>query len=90
MLKNSSEKKTQIKGKFKDEFHLNRKELARFLRNFADSVEKGNKLEIKTDNWVLPFKFRDNVEVEIDSEHDELEIGIEFDRLEDRGNISVS
>ncbi|MGM0441992.1 MAG: amphi-Trp domain-containing protein [Elusimicrobiota bacterium] len=90
MTTNNSAGKEKIEGRFKKEFYMDRKKLAQFLRELAGSLEKGNELEVKTDNWVLPFKFRDNIEVEIDSEADELEIELEFDRLEEEGDLSIS
>ncbi len=78
-----------VEGNFSKEFHMNKKELSEFLRKLADEIEKGNELEIKSDDWVLPFKFRDNIEVEIEKDKNELEIEMEFEKMEDEGKLSI-
>ncbi len=84
-----SEGRKTIEGNFSKEFHMDRKDLGEFLRKLADEIEKGNELEIKSDDWVLPFTFRDNIEVEIEKDKDELEIEIEFDKMEDKESLSI-
>ncbi len=84
-----SEGRKTVEGNFSKEFYMDRKELSEFLRKLADEIEAGNELELKTDEWVLPFKFMDKVEVEIDKDRDELEIELEFDKLEDSGSLSI-
>jgi len=88
-----SEEKTSgrktIEGNFSKEFYMGREELGDFLRKLADEIEAGNELELKSDDWVLPFKFMDKVEVEIDKDHDELEIELEFEEMEEEGSLSI-
>ncbi|MFP4116819.1 MAG: amphi-Trp domain-containing protein [Candidatus Aenigmatarchaeota archaeon] len=86
---NKSEGRKNIEGNFNKEFYMGREELSDFLKNLADEIEQGNELEIKTDEWVLPFKFRDNVEVEIDKDYEELEIELEFEEFEKKENVTV-
>lgn len=89
-IKNSkSEEKKTITGDFSQEFYMERKDVSELLRNMADEIEEGNELKISTEKWKLPFKFRNQVEVEIDKEYDELEIEFEFDKLEDKNKLSV-
>ena len=82
------EKKT-ITGHFSQEFYMSKGEAVDFLRKLADEIEAGNELKISTDEWVLPFKFRDQVEVEIDAEEDELEIELEFEKSKGSEKLRV-
>ncbi len=78
-----------VEGNFSKEFYMGREELSDFLRKLADEIESGNELELKSDEWILPFKFRDKIEVEIDKDHDELEIELEFEKMEDKGSLTI-
>lgn len=84
-----SEGRKTIEGNFSKEFYMEKQKLSDFLRNLADEVEEGNELEIKSDEWVLPFKFKDSVEVEIDKDYKELEIELEFEEMEEKENVSI-
>ncbi len=88
-ISTKDEGRKTIDGNFSKEFLMDRKELSEFLRKLADEIETGNELELKTDEWVLPFHFRDNIEVEIEKDRDELEIELEFDRLEEKESLSI-
>lgn len=79
--KDESEDKKTIQGSFSQEFYMGKGEVAALLRNLADEIERGNELTIKTEEWELPFMFRDEVEVEVELDNDkELEIELEFER----------
>ena len=86
----NSEGRKTIEGNFSKEFYMERNKISDFLRNLADEIESGNELEIKSDDWILPFKFRDSIEVEIDKDHEELEIELEFDKMKDKESLSIS
>lgn len=68
-----------IQGHFSQEFYVNKKDLAEFLRNLADEVESEGEITIKSEDWELPFNPRENAELEIELDDDELEIEIEFE-----------
>lgn len=82
--KESDPKPKTIKyGEYEKEFYLSKKELANFLHGIADQVEKGEKITISTNEWEIPFEYREPIEVDIeyeseDDEENELEIEIEF------------
>ncbi len=76
--KNIVDKKKTVQGYFSQEFILDKRELATFLRHLADQVESEDNLKIRTDEWVLPFPHASHAKVDIDLEDDELEIEIEF------------
>ncbi|MFP4046076.1 MAG: amphi-Trp domain-containing protein [Candidatus Aenigmatarchaeota archaeon] len=86
---NKKEGKKTVEGDFNREFYMNRSDLSDFLRKLADEVEQGNELKISTDEWELPFTFREQVEVEIDKDRDELEIEIEFEKQKGGRGLSV-
>lgn len=83
------EEKKVISGDFSQEFYMDRDQVADFLRKVANEVEAGNELKISTNDWELPFKFRDKIEVEIDVDYDELEIELEFEKYEGGEGLSV-
>lgn len=78
-----------VEGKFSDEIYMNREDLVDFIRNLADEVENKDELELETDEWVLPFKFSEDVKVEIERDYDELEIEIEFNEKKTSKEINV-
>ncbi|MFB6216320.1 MAG: amphi-Trp domain-containing protein [Candidatus Aenigmatarchaeota archaeon] len=87
--KGSSDGRETVRGKFSDDIYMDTDGLVDFLRGLADEVEEGKDLELKTDDWNLPFSFRDDVKVEIDRDHDELEIEIEFRERKDTTGIEI-
>lgn len=69
-------------GYFQREVHLSRASTATFLRELADQIEAGSELTVSSDDWQIPFEFREPIEVEVEfSSHreKELEIEIEFE-----------
>lgn len=79
-----------VKGVFSQEFFMNNKELASFLRKLADQVESGEDLKIKTEEWILPFPHMSHAKVDVDLDDDELEIEIEFKRKTGKLDIEIN
>ena len=78
-------------GYFEREVLLSADETAAVLRDLADQLEAGNELTVSSDEWEIPFQFREPVEVEIEFIGDgsrELEIELEFEWDND-GSLSV-
>ncbi|MBS3782759.1 MAG: amphi-Trp domain-containing protein [Candidatus Thermoplasmatota archaeon] len=76
------EKKRIVKeGDLEHEVYLNKEQIADFLESMAEQLREGDTLTIETDEWEIPFTFRDNIELDIDFEgygERELEVEIEF------------
>lgn len=69
------------KGDIEWETHLNKEQLADFLISLGEQLKKGDEITVKTNEWEIPFKFREPIELEIEFEghgDKELEIEIEF------------
>ncbi len=79
------EGKKEIQGYFSQEFYIDRSDLAEFLRNLADEIEKDGEMKLTTDEWELPFNAKESVELEIEMEDDELEIEMEFEEAKNKG-----
>jgi amphi-Trp domain-containing protein len=77
----SRERTTITDGFFEREVYLSGEETATFLRELADAVEDDTRLTISSDEWEIPFEYREPIEVEVEftrgREH-ELEIEVEF------------
>ncbi len=86
----SSEKEKRVitDGSKEHEVYLNREQVADILSDLAEQMRKGDKITISTDEWELPFSFREPIELEIEFEgygDKELEIELEFDgKTEDK------
>ena len=79
-------------GYFEREVHLSRTSTATFLRELADQVEAGNELTVSSDDWRIPFAFREPIEVEVEfTSHrgKELEIEIEFNEPKGSDDLTV-
>ena len=75
------EKRVVEEGDLEHEVYLNKEQVADFLESMAKQLREGDTVTIKTEEWELPFTFRDNIELDIDFEgyrERELEIEIEF------------
>ncbi len=74
------DRKTIEFGDFEFETYLSREELAKFLRSLADKIEKGNVVEVSSEDWVIRFEFTEPIEVELeyDAKAKKLEFEIEF------------
>lgn len=69
-------------GYFEREVRLSTAATATFLRDLADQIEDGNDLTVSSDDWQIPFEFREPIEVEVEFIGDgkrELEIELEFE-----------
>lgn len=78
-------------GYFEREVLLSADQTAAVLRDLADQIEAGNELRVSSDEWEIPFEFRDPIEVEVEFIGDgsrELEIELEFESPEDE-SLSV-
>ena len=79
-------------GYFEREVNLSRKSTATFLHELADQIDAGTELTVSSDDWRIPFTFREPIEVEVEftSHHEkELEIEIEFAEPEGSDGLSV-
>ncbi|MFO8018799.1 MAG: amphi-Trp domain-containing protein [Promethearchaeia archaeon] len=79
--KSKGEKRVVKEGDLEHEVYLNKEQAADFLESMAKQLREGDTVTIETDEWELPFKFRDTIELEIEFEGNgerELEIEIEF------------
>ncbi len=82
-IPNESEGKKRVvkEGDLEHEVYLNKEQVADFLESLAKQMREGDTIKIDTDEWELPFTFRDNIELDIDFEgygERELEIELEF------------
>jgi amphi-Trp domain-containing protein len=78
-------------GYFEREVHLSGDSTATFLHELADQLDAGTELSVSSDDWRIPFEFREPIEVEVEftSHHGkELEIEIEFE--EPKGSDGLS
>lgn len=81
----SRDRTTITDGFFEREVYLSRDETAGFLRNLADSIEADTQLTISSDEWEIPFEYREPIEVEVEfTQHGERELEIEVEFTEPR------
>ncbi|MFO7676840.1 MAG: amphi-Trp domain-containing protein [Thermoplasmatota archaeon] len=69
------------KGDIECNVYLNKNQIADFLISLAEQLKKGDDLTIKTQEWEIPFSFREPIELEIEFEgkkEKELEIELTF------------
>lgn len=77
----NKQRRVITEGDIEWEVHLNKEQVADFLISLGEQLKKGDKLTVKTQDWEIPFEFREPIEVEIEFEghgDKELEIEIEF------------
>ena len=58
----------------------------RYVSELADQLEAGDELTISSDEWEIPFQFREPIEVEVEFIGDgsrELEVELEFEWADD-------
>lgn len=82
----TNEGRVVTEGYFEREVLLSGAQTAEVLRELADQLEAGNELRISSDEWEIPFQFREPIEVEVEFIGDgsrELEIELEFEWDED-------
>lgn len=89
---NTNQSSVVTDGYFEREVHLSRESTATFLRELADQIDDGTELTISSDDWQIPFEYREPIEIEVEftSQHEkELEIEIEFEESRGRDGLSV-
>jgi len=82
---------TVTDGFFEREIHLSRAATAEFLRDLADQIETDTSLTLSSQEWEIPFEYREPVEVEVEfsgGRESELEVELEF--TEPRGGEELS
>ncbi len=92
--KEERERRIITDGFFEREIYLSGGETASFLRGLADAIESDTQLTVSGDDWEIPFRYREPIEVEIEfskQREGELEIEVEFSEARDEGSgLSVS
>lgn len=77
---------TVTEGFFEREVHLSREATAAFLRELADQIESDTSVTISSEEWEIPFEYREPVEVEIEYEGGrEAELEVEFEFAQSQG-----
>lgn len=76
----SKEKRVITEGNMETSLFLDKEQLGEFLTSLGEQIKAGNNnLTLTTDDWELPFEFRDPVKMEIEFEgHKDKELEIEF------------
>ncbi|MFT4944656.1 MAG: amphi-Trp domain-containing protein [Halovenus sp.] len=65
---------------FEQEYRLSAAEAGRFLIEIGEQLQEGEELTITGDEWKLPFRFGDPVELEVEFEgYDEQELEVEIE-----------
>ena len=75
------EKRVITSGDMEHEVYLNKNQIADFLISLGEQMKKGDEINVTTDEWEIPFTFREPIELEIEYEgygEKELEIELEF------------
>ncbi|SEO90730.1 amphi-Trp domain-containing protein [Halogranum amylolyticum] len=88
----SNKQRVVTDGYFEREVRLSREMTATFLRELADQLEDDNELTVSGDDWEIPFRFGEPIEVEVEfigERKRELEIELEFEWAEDEGQLNV-
>ena len=65
---------------FKQEFHPTNSEAATFLRDLAQEIESGGKVEATYGSWSISVDPTPSIKIEVEYEEDELEIEIKLKR----------
>ncbi len=79
------DRKTVEYGDLEFETYLSREELVKFLRSLADQIEKGNVIEVSSEDWAIRFEFSEPVEVEVEYDADAKKLEFEIEFRERRG-----
>ncbi len=87
MLPTRRERRLVESGKFEYETHLSRHDVAEFLRNLAEQIEKGL-VDITSEEWEIQFEFTDPIEVEVEFNGDRKKLEIEL-TFKKRGSLSA-
>lgn len=89
----ANEQTVVTEGYFEREVRLSKAATATFLRDLADQIEDGSDLTVSSDDWRIPFSFREPIEVEVEFIGDgkrELEIELEFEWGDEDQRLDVS
>lgn len=82
---------TVTDGFFEREIHLSRAATASFLRDLADQVENDTSLTLSSQEWEIPFEYREPIEIEVEfSGGREAELEVELEFTEPRGGDEIS
>lgn len=84
----TNEQRVVREGYFEREVRLSRDATAAFLHELADQIADGDELTISSDDWEIPFRFAEPIEVEVEflgERKRELEIELEFEWPEEEG-----
>jgi amphi-Trp domain-containing protein len=82
----TNEGRIVTEGYFEREVLLSADQTAAVLRDLADQLEAGGELTVSSDEWEIPFQFREPIEVEVEFIGDgsrELELELEFEWNDD-------
>jgi amphi-Trp domain-containing protein len=88
----SNEQTVVTEGYFEREVRLSAADTATFLRQLADQLDAGNELTVSSEEWEIPFRFGEPIEVEVEfigERKRELEIELEFEWEDGDGSLSV-
>ena len=80
-------------GVFEQEFYLDKEQAGAFLMDLGEQLQQDADLTLTTDDWKLPFEFREPVELEIEFTgygDRELEIELELNGSRSDSSIDVS
>lgn len=80
-VEEKKEKRVVSEGDLEWEVNLDREQVADFLISLGEQMKKGDQVTVSTEEWEIPFSFREPIELEIEFEgygERELEIEVEF------------
>ncbi|MFC7130773.1 amphi-Trp domain-containing protein [Haloferax chudinovii] len=67
-------------GVFEQEFYLSKEQAGEFLIQLGEQLRDGTELTLSTEDWELPFRFDEPVEVEVEFlGHGDRELEIELE-----------
>ncbi len=76
----TKQRRVITQGDLEWEVHLNKEQVADFLISLGEQMKKGDEITIKTQEWEIPFKFREPIELEIEFEgYDDRELKFEIE-----------
>ncbi len=87
------QKRIVTEGDMEHEAYLEREKIAEFLIELGKQMKEQDKVNIETQEWKIPFKFRSPVKLEIDFEgygERELEIELEMKGKDEEEAPTVS
>jgi len=83
--KEEAKKRVVTDGYLEEEYRVSSEEAGEFLVGIGERLRDGDELEVEGDNWRIPFRFGDTVEIEVeyDGSDGELEFEIELEEVPD-------